>query len=145
MLAAPLEKKPSLSIADFMASDIELIRPPVREIMQPEIGTWFQESVYGYEFEVIAFDDRSQSVSVQHLDGSLEEYDEDTWLSIEPHSIPRPQEWLNIIEALFEENETCLLSDELPPIEHEQDLSKVEGLDHIIDDLEHGWTDQTEY
>lgn len=45
----------------------------------PTIGQWYRDSEYDQVFEVIAIDDNTGSIEIQHEDGALDEYDFESW------------------------------------------------------------------
>jgi len=51
--------------------------------LQPDIGNWFEDIESGQLFEVVAIDELHQTVEVQYLDGTLDEFDLDQW-----HGLP---------------------------------------------------------
>lgn len=65
----------------------QLLRVPV-----PEIGSWFRGGD-GKTFEVVAVDDKDQTVEIQHFDGTLEEVDVDGWREMAAHPIEAPEDW----------------------------------------------------
>ena len=58
----------------------------------PVIGAWF-ETNDGTKLEVVAFDDDEGTVEVQFFDGTIEEYDFDTWNSLSLTSAHPPEDW----------------------------------------------------
>lgn len=66
---------------------------------QPDIGNWLENIDDGTLFEVVAIDDVERTVEVQHLDGTLDEFDLDQWHSL-PLVAAAPPEDANIAYGL---------------------------------------------
>ena len=58
----------------------------------PEVGTWFR-GLDGKTFEVIAIDDKDQTVEIQHFDGTLEELDMEGWREMAAEPVDAPEDW----------------------------------------------------
>jgi len=61
-------------------------------IPTPEIGAWFRGGD-GKTFEVVAVDDKEQTVEIQHFDGTVEEVDVDGWREMGAQPIEAPEDW----------------------------------------------------
>ena len=58
----------------------------------PEVGSWFRIGG-GKTFEVVAVDEKDQTVDIQHFDGTIEELDVDSWLEMGAEPIDAPEDW----------------------------------------------------
>lgn len=58
----------------------------------PEVGLWFTQDS-GQTFEIVAIDEDTETVEVQYFDGTVEEYDFDSWYSLEIDSTDAPEDW----------------------------------------------------
>ena len=58
----------------------------------PEIGKWY-ENTEGVTLEVVALDNEDGTVEVQFYDGTVEEYDLETWNSMLLLSADAPEDW----------------------------------------------------
>lgn len=58
----------------------------------PSVGEWF-EAEDGHLFEIVAFDANEKMVEVQHYDGTIEEFDWDTWFALELVMAEAPEDW----------------------------------------------------
>ncbi|MDP2324808.1 MAG: hypothetical protein Q8N51_12360 [Gammaproteobacteria bacterium] len=58
----------------------------------PEIGSWFRAGE-GKTFEVVAVDEKDQTVEIQHFDGTVEEVDVDNWRQMAAEPIQAPEDW----------------------------------------------------
>ncbi len=63
--------------------------------LQPDIGSWFEDIDSGQLFEVVAIDELHQTVEVQYLDGTLDEFDLFQWHSL-PFVVAAPPEDANV-------------------------------------------------
>ena len=66
-----------------------LIEP---EPPMPRIGDWYVVP-QGVTVEVVAVDEEEGSIEVQYFDGTLAEYDVDTWRELNLHEIDHPEDW----------------------------------------------------
>ena len=57
------------------------------------VGDWYQSSVTGGEpFELVAVDVENEVVLVQHFDGTLEEFDFDSWMELGARPAAPPED-----------------------------------------------------
>ena len=64
------------------------------------VGDWYQSSVTsGEPFELVAVDVPNEVVLVQHYDGTLEEFDFDSWMELGARPAPPPSNWSGAIDA----------------------------------------------
>ena len=47
--------------------------------VRPVIGNWYQDSIEGLYFEVVAVDEHSGDIEVQYVDGEVSGIDRDSW------------------------------------------------------------------
>lgn len=59
----------------------------------PIVGIWYQRLDKGQEFQVVAVDEETGSVEMQHFDGDLEEMDLETWHQLDLVAIEEPENW----------------------------------------------------
>jgi len=59
----------------------------------PVIDSWYRDTETGKDFEVIGFDEEEGSIEIQHLDGTLEDLDLDTWHTLSLQPIEAPTVW----------------------------------------------------
>jgi len=50
--------------------------------INPVVGQWYKEAD-GQTFEVVAIDEHDETIEVQYADGAVEEFDMDSWESME--------------------------------------------------------------
>jgi hypothetical protein len=55
-----------------------------------KVGDWYQAG--GDPFELVAVDVENESVLVQHYDGTLEEYDFDSWMELGARPAAAPED-----------------------------------------------------
>lgn len=65
---------------------------------QPIVGEWFL-TAEGHHFEVVAFDPEEGSVGVQFYDGTIEEYDADSWNQLGITPIAPPEDWTGSLDV----------------------------------------------
>ncbi|MDH3588857.1 MAG: hypothetical protein OEQ74_05585 [Gammaproteobacteria bacterium] len=58
----------------------------------PVIGNWYKKPG-GNLFEVVAFDEDDSTIEVQHYDGTVEEYEVDTWREMLLIEAEPPEDW----------------------------------------------------
>lgn len=64
----------------------------------PEIGAWYQTAEGNY-LEVVAYDPDECTVEVQFYDGTVEEYDDDSWEELELRSAEPPEDWAGSLDV----------------------------------------------
>jgi len=69
---------------------------------RPIVGEWYQTQE-GDSLEVVAFDPDEETVGVQFFDGTVEEYDLDTWDEMEPVSSEPPEDWSGSLDVKGED------------------------------------------
>ena len=70
----------------------------------PVVGDWYRHN--GASFEVVAIDRDDGTVEVQHFDGTLEEFDLDTWAEQEFEQGQPPEDWTGSVDVEPEDYET---------------------------------------
>lgn len=63
----------------------------------PAVGNWYQ-TVEGDILEVVALDKDEQSIEVQFYDGTVEEYDTDTWEELVRRTAEPPEDWAGSLD-----------------------------------------------
>ncbi|MFC1685305.1 DUF6763 family protein [Pseudomonadota bacterium] len=64
----------------------------------PEIGAWFQTQENGY-LEVVAYDPDEKTVEVQFYDGTIEEYELETWNALHLRPAEPPEDWSGSLDV----------------------------------------------
>ncbi len=59
--------------------------------LEPVVGNWYKNVISGERFEVVATDDDTRTVEIQHFEGEIEEFDMDVWWDLQLSGLP-PQE-----------------------------------------------------
>jgi hypothetical protein len=58
------------------------------------VGDWYQAASLGEEaFEIVAVDVENEVVLVQHFDGTLEEFDFDSWMELGARAAAPPEDY----------------------------------------------------
>ena len=64
------------------------------------VGDWYQAASLGDEpFEVVAVDVENEVVLVQHFDGTLEEFDFESWMELGAQPAAPPASWSGAVDA----------------------------------------------
>jgi hypothetical protein len=72
------------------------------QLPHPEIGKWYKLGS-GELFEVVAIDERDRTIEIQHYDGSLDEYDFNSWSISEITESNPPEDWSGAYDILSED------------------------------------------
>ena len=64
----------------------------------PVIGEWYRRLVNGALFEVVALDRDDGTVEVQHFDGTVEEFDLESWDEQEIEEAQPPEDWSGSVD-----------------------------------------------
>jgi hypothetical protein len=70
----------------------------------PVVGEWYRRPG-GALFEVVAIDRDDATVEVQHFDGTLEEFDLDSWAEQEFEDAQAPEDWTGSVDVDAEDYE----------------------------------------
>jgi hypothetical protein len=71
--------------------------------IQPVVGSWYRNPVTGETFEVVALDEDSDSIGIQHFEGEVGELDGETWSAIELDELPPQEDWSGPFDDLERE------------------------------------------
>lgn len=75
--------------------------------INPVVGHWYK-GADGQPFEVVAIDEKDETIEIQFVDGSVEEFDMDSWSSMDVVAISVP----DTLHSLFDN------------VEHEEDIEQ---------------------
>lgn len=64
----------------------------------PIIGNWYRHE-NGDIFEVVALDEKDDTVEIQYYDGTIEELDIDAWEQLEIEESEPPDDWTGSLDA----------------------------------------------
>jgi hypothetical protein len=67
----------------------------------PVVGEWYRRPG-GALFEVVAIDRDDATVEVQHFDGTLEEFELETWAEQEFEEAQAPEDWTGSVDVDYE-------------------------------------------
>ncbi|HET7922577.1 MAG TPA: DUF6763 family protein [Gammaproteobacteria bacterium] len=62
---------------------------PARPVL---VGEWYGDAS-GASLEVVAVDEEDGTIEVQYFDGTVAEYDAETWQEMRLHEIDPPEDW----------------------------------------------------
>ncbi len=68
----------------------------------PIIGSWYQLPE-GDLFEVVAWDPQEQTVEIQFYDGTIDEYDVESWSQLGIHPAEPPEDWSGSLDVVSED------------------------------------------
>jgi hypothetical protein len=87
------------SIYRRKSSEESIMQAPV-----PAVGEWYRVAS-GELFEVVAIDAHDQSIEVQFFDGTLEEFDNETWAAEVVVEADAPEDWRGSVDIDQEDYE----------------------------------------
>jgi hypothetical protein len=61
--------------------------------IDPIVGSWYQHLDKGQDFMVVAFDEESGLVEIQHFDGDIEEVNIEEWYQLNLDTAEEPENW----------------------------------------------------
>ncbi len=62
-------------------------------ITDPVIGRWYKDVENNLIFKVVAIEDRDDSISVQYMNGDIDEFDNDSWYNSTFDYVEPPEDW----------------------------------------------------
>lgn len=71
----------------------------------PVVGDWYRR-INGALFEVVAIDRDDGTVEVQHFDGTLEEFDLESWEEQDFEEAQAPEDWTGSVDVEPEDYES---------------------------------------
>ena len=66
--------------------------------VNPEVGRWYQDSISGQVFEIVAIDHEEGNVQVQFFDGEIADYDLEIWGEMALVPAAAPEDWRSAFE-----------------------------------------------
>jgi hypothetical protein len=72
---------------------------------RPVVGDWYRR-INGSLFEVVAVDRDDDTVEVQHFDGTLEEFDLESWEEQDFEEAQAPEDWTGSVDVEPEDYES---------------------------------------
>ncbi|MDP3858976.1 MAG: hypothetical protein Q8Q73_14565 [Stagnimonas sp.] len=66
-------------------------------LREVSVGNWYE--AHGEAFEIVGVDTKTEIVLVQHYDGSLDEFDFDSWSELEARPCAPPEDPSGAIDA----------------------------------------------
>lgn len=92
-------------------------------LREMSVGEWFDAD--GDEFEIVGIDTAQEVVLVQHFDGTVEEFDFDSWLELRAVPCAAPEDY-SAAMGLIREDYDGLLSDTTADLGLENPLRRLE-------------------
>ena len=89
--------------------------------VDPVAGNWYCHLDKGQCFFVVAVDEASRTVEVQHFDGNVDEYDLETWYQMDIDVCEAPENWsgpldIDVVDDLGTEITDTRVSDWKSPL-----------------------------
>jgi len=97
--------------------------------MAAVIGQWYHDVALERLFEVVAFDDYSGAIEVQYEDGTVDEFDSDTWRDLILLTASQPDDWRSSLE--LSEEDRLFADDVLVPSMSGDLLSALDISDNL--------------
>lgn len=97
----------------------------------PIEGTWYCHLDKGQRFFVVAMDEATASVDVQHFDGSLEEFDMTTWYQLDIEVCEAPENWSGPLDIGNVEDLGTEITD-TRPVDWDAPLNEYESKDETL-------------
>lgn len=91
--------------------------------LDPIVGNWYKNLEGETRFEVVALDEKTQTVEIQYFDGEVEELDMDTWYDLVLEAIEAPEDWSGAYDEL--DPEDLGYNDESPSNNKDDPLSNL--------------------
>lgn len=90
----------------------------------PEIGRWYQDSISGQVFEIVALDQDEGTVQVQFFDGEIADFDLEAWGEMALVPAAAPEDW----RSAFELDDVLEIDPDAPlhPLQWGSPLSRIE-------------------
>lgn len=92
--------------------------------LAPEVSAWYQDLVSGSLFEVVAYDELSDTIEYQMVDGAVGEYDGSTWQQLYLVPAEAPEDWGGSYE--FTADDEAYTDDAMVPENWSGALSDIE-------------------
>ena len=72
--------------------------------VDPIVGNWYRHLDKGQSFEVVAVDEDSGTVDIQHFDGDVEEISFDNWYQLEVDISEPPEDWTGAMDDIVRDD-----------------------------------------
>ena len=72
--------------------------------VDPIVGNWYQHLDKGQSFEVVAVDEDSATVDIQHFDGDLEELSFESWYQLDIELSEPPEDWTGAMDNVVRDD-----------------------------------------
>ncbi len=92
--------------------------------IDPIPGQWYQPLDKGQEFQVVAVDEASGVIEMQHYDGDVEELGMDEWRQLEVEPVEPPEDWTGPMDRI-EPDELGLSDDAMSEQDWSEPLQEI--------------------
>jgi len=97
---------------------------------KPEVGAWYQ-TIEGSYLEVVAQDLEDGTIEVQFYDGAVEEYDGESWETLQLRPAEPPEDWSGSLDLA--KDDYCVDLDRAAGEFHGNPLDMVDGTELDLD------------
>jgi len=66
----------------------------------PVIGQWYHYPQKAQKFQITAIDDAAATIEIQYFDGSIDEFEFNTWYAMEVEPVAAPEDWTGPIDNI---------------------------------------------
>jgi len=66
----------------------------------PSVLQWYRHRDKGYQFNIVAIDERAGTIDIQHFDDDLEELDLEDWHEMDIEPIEPPEDWTGPVDGI---------------------------------------------
>lgn len=66
----------------------------------PIIGEWYHYPAKAQKFCITALDEKAATIEVQYFDGSVDEFDLDSWYALDMERIEAPEDWTGPLDNI---------------------------------------------
>lgn len=103
--------------------------------LDPIVGSWYHDAERDQNFRVVDIDEEEGMITVQNVDGDLEQIEEDAWFDMELEPAETPEDWtepdvgLEAGEVELEEPDWRAAREDTPSAKEDWDEDDEEGDD----------------
>ena len=94
-------------------------------VQSPEIGHWFRRP-NGTLFEVVAIDEGDATVEIQQFDGTIDQFDMESWPTLLLTEVAAPEDWSGSVD--MDPEDYVGKNDEEPSVGYHDPLSFLDKL-----------------
>ena len=110
--------------------------------LEPRVDQWYAHLDKGQRFYVTAFDEKDETVEVQHFDGDVEEFTLEEWRDLDITLSEAPESWSGALDIAEQDDFGTEITDTQPEdwVEPEQNF-RPEGQEKLTQDIDESQLD----